>query len=427
MSLDVGAAVRSSPGRLDPDRLARLEEERDHLLRSLEDLGREHDAGDLDDHDFEELRDDYTARAAEVLRSIDEHRDLAERVRPQRHPWRVALVVLGVLVLALAAGLLVARSSGQRGVGTVTGNGDSLRERLASCQMLSFQKPKQGISCYGAILEESPRNVEALTYQGWAFIRDGQVERGARNLAEVVRVDPDYPDVRVFRAVALSRAAASAQRAGDDRTARESFLAAAAEIDRFYRNDPPQVAVGVLQQQGLERTVFFGLLDPQTVGCWQQAAAGSDASSSIDQQFLDRLGSCLDPVIAAEPASTDALLSKALTLLGPDHTDIAAARALTDRILVVDPQDANALLLEASMALAQDRLDEAGALLDRLASMPRPTGAFLIGPPEQVRDAIAARRRALAGSTTTSAPSSSPRSATSTVPGAPVLPNAGGG
>ena len=59
---------------LDPDALAALEEERDFLLRSLRDLEREHDVGDVDDHDYEVLKDDYTARAATVLRSIETRR-----------------------------------------------------------------------------------------------------------------------------------------------------------------------------------------------------------------------------------------------------------------------------------------------------------------------------------------------------------------
>ena len=56
----------------DADR-APLEEQRDFLLRSLEDLEREHEAGDIDDHDYEALRDDYTVRAAAVLRALDAH------------------------------------------------------------------------------------------------------------------------------------------------------------------------------------------------------------------------------------------------------------------------------------------------------------------------------------------------------------------
>ena len=46
--------------RLDLDELARLEEERKFLLRSLDDLEREHDAGDMDEADYQTLKDDYT-------------------------------------------------------------------------------------------------------------------------------------------------------------------------------------------------------------------------------------------------------------------------------------------------------------------------------------------------------------------------------
>ena len=42
------------------DRLAALEEERRFLLRSLNDLEREHDAGDVDDLDYQSLKDGYT-------------------------------------------------------------------------------------------------------------------------------------------------------------------------------------------------------------------------------------------------------------------------------------------------------------------------------------------------------------------------------
>ena len=50
--------------------MSALEEDRDHLLRSLDDLEREREAGDIDDADYVTLRDDYTARAAAVLRAL---------------------------------------------------------------------------------------------------------------------------------------------------------------------------------------------------------------------------------------------------------------------------------------------------------------------------------------------------------------------
>ena len=47
-----------------------LEEERDFLFRSLRDLDAERTAGDIDDEDYQSLRDDYTVRAAEVVRRL---------------------------------------------------------------------------------------------------------------------------------------------------------------------------------------------------------------------------------------------------------------------------------------------------------------------------------------------------------------------
>lgn len=62
-----------SARKLNPDRLAALEEERDFLLASLEDLENEHEVGDLDDADYRQLKDDYTVRTADALRAIDDH------------------------------------------------------------------------------------------------------------------------------------------------------------------------------------------------------------------------------------------------------------------------------------------------------------------------------------------------------------------
>ncbi|MBO0694381.1 MAG: hypothetical protein J2P58_15860, partial [Acidimicrobiaceae bacterium] len=47
-----------------------LLEERDFLLRSLADLDAEHDAHDIDDVDYRTLKDEYTSRAAAVLRAL---------------------------------------------------------------------------------------------------------------------------------------------------------------------------------------------------------------------------------------------------------------------------------------------------------------------------------------------------------------------
>ena len=50
----------------------KLEEERDFLLGSLDDLDQEHENGELTDREYETLHDDYTRRAAAVLRALAE-------------------------------------------------------------------------------------------------------------------------------------------------------------------------------------------------------------------------------------------------------------------------------------------------------------------------------------------------------------------
>ncbi|MHB1137701.1 MAG: tetratricopeptide repeat protein [Microthrixaceae bacterium] len=407
----MSATPGRSRGHLDPDELALLEEERDHLLRSLEDLEREHDAGDMDDLDHATLKDDYTVRAAEVLRSIEERREVLRSARPAASRTRNWLVAAGVLAFAVVAGVLVARESGQRGDNAITGSTGTLRERLATCQTTSFQEPAKGIDCYDDILEEAPDQIEALTYQGWAMVREGRVADGAANFDRVVELDPDYPDVRVFRASVAA-------------TAGEYDLAAI-ELDQFYANDPSTSAVQVLRSQGLERKVFFGLLDPRTAACWTSAAEQQGAGGSVDQAFLDSLSACLDDVLVATPDDVDALVSLALAKVGPQDSDLPGAIQTVGRAVALDPQDPDALLLQASLAAADQRYEDAAANLELLAGLPRPTISFLIGGPEALAEQLESVTGGLGGSAgASSTTSTTPPNAAD--PGAAV-PNPGGG
>jgi len=387
---------------LDPDELALLEEQRDHLLASLDDLEREYAAGDMDEVDYTSLKDDYTVRAADVLRAISErHQVLAQPREPVRRGRTLAIAV-GVLAFAVIAGILVARNSGQRGDNAITGSTGTMRERLATCQTASFQDPAGGIDCYDDILAEAPDHLEALTYQGWAYVRDDRVAEGTANFDRVVEIDPDYADVRVFRASVAAKA--------------QDFATAAAELDTFYASSPSPAAVQVLQTQGLERAVFFGLLDVGTASCWQEAAEGQRSSAELDQAFLDALGSCLDAVLAADPTDVDALVSRSLTELGPDASDPAVASDLAARAVAADPTDANALLLRASLSVRADRPADAEADLATLEQLPRPTVSFLIGGPEDVR-ALLDELAAPSTTTTTAAPTE----------GSAAVPNRQGG
>ena len=220
-------SVTSGRG-VDLDRLAELEEQRDFLLRSLDDLEAERAAGDIDEHDYETLRDDYTARAAEVLRAIDAGKaTLAESRRP-RSPRRIVAGVVLVGALAVGAGVLVAQSSGDRLAGdTITGDiRETNSQRLADAGRL-FQQGEalEAIKKYDEVLETDPDNREALAYRGWLVNLAGLPEEGLEYIDRAIAVDPDYPDARFFRGFILNR-----QGKPDE---------ALVELRAFLESDPP--------------------------------------------------------------------------------------------------------------------------------------------------------------------------------------------
>ncbi|MEO7371956.1 MAG: hypothetical protein ABIZ69_13885, partial [Ilumatobacteraceae bacterium] len=166
---------------MNPDQLAELAEQRRFLLKSIVDLDREHRYGDVDDHDYETLRDGYTARAASVLRAIDDgHAEAA--VRAPRRPKMWAAWIVGTVAVASLAGWLVARSSGQRLPGqSISGGlpGDEVAQKLAEARQLLGVDPQQAIIRYQKVRELDPNNVEALTYIGWLIAQGGSSQAGA--------------------------------------------------------------------------------------------------------------------------------------------------------------------------------------------------------------------------------------------------------
>jgi len=188
---------------LAPDRLAALEDQRDFLLRSLDDLERELAAGDVDELDYRALRDDYTARAASVLRAIE-----AGRARPdrsaRRSAGRRALAALGVLAFAALAGLLVAQASGRRDAGEFS-SGD-VRQSVTGKLNEAGQRFSEGdadgaVALYDEVLVDQPTNAEALTYKGWLLTLRGDAEDGLTSLLDAATTDPDYPDAHAFLAI----------------------------------------------------------------------------------------------------------------------------------------------------------------------------------------------------------------------------------
>lgn len=207
--------------RFDPDQLAALEDERDFLLRSLDDLEAEHRAGDIDDDDFAELHDDYTARSAAVIRSINDQESAARPVDAAPGGRRLGWLI-GLAAFAIGIGVLLAQFAGERGANDqITGGLDeNLRDKNLRCQQLGAQQQiSDALTCFDEVLAEDPQNVEALSYRGWFLVltvgsaqASGEDEAAGQllvvaeeNLSEAVAIDPEYAPARAFRTVVFDR------------------------------------------------------------------------------------------------------------------------------------------------------------------------------------------------------------------------------
>lgn len=197
--------------RMDPDQLAVLEEERRFLLRSLADLEREHDAGDVADDDYLELRDGYTARAAAVLRQIESQRAALSSKPPVS--WRRRLAG-GVLVIAMIAIVwwALSASSAQRLPGQqITGLDprDETSVLLSQARSLQTVDPAAAADLYAQVLDRDSDHPEALAYRGWTLAlstigsddpdeAQAILDEAVTSLVAAIEEDRTYPDPYCF-------------------------------------------------------------------------------------------------------------------------------------------------------------------------------------------------------------------------------------
>src|SRR3954463_51051 len=232
----------TSGRKADLDRLAELEEERSFLLRSLDDLDREHEAGDIDETDYATLRDGYTARAAAVLRAIESER--AAMPPPSRRNWRrIGLWTAVVVVVAVAAGVLVAGASGDALPGD-TSSGDiaqNVTAKLAEARSLQASDLKGAIQRYDEVLQVEPDNAEALAYRGWLVALVGTqanatdlVQKGEQSLQRAMQVAPTYADAFCFEAIVRFRLFSDA-------------AGASGPVQQCLALNPPQEVLGLVQ------------------------------------------------------------------------------------------------------------------------------------------------------------------------------------
>ena len=288
--------------RFDPDALASLESERDFLLRSIKDLDSERQAGNLDDERYRELKDDYTARAAAVLRSIEEGHDA--RPAPPPVPRKRNLLTGGaVLAFVLVAALALAAAAGKRHGGqTITGNAQSsgaqssTKDPAASATggqpadanggaadparraalerqvkehpddaaahlvfaryLLEAGEPTEAVKEYVATAKLDPKNPEANAYAGWVSFLAAQsanadpktaaelTDRALTRLDAAVASADTYPDAHFFRAMVQLRGKNNPKAAVPDF---ERYLAL---VPNGPLNDQVKTLLGQARQQG---------------------------------------------------------------------------------------------------------------------------------------------------------------------------------
>lgn len=227
----------------------RLEREREFLLRSLDDLERERAKGAVDDATYHRLHDDYTARAAAVIRALRAPvGSTVEAVAPGRARGpsrRRILTVAGIaafaaaMAVALAAGL-GARLPGQTSSGNtgaargteritveartkrlekaVAANPDDLASRLLLARFLEARGDLVGaLAQYDEVLLRRPNSAEAQAQAGRILYLTAQaavrkepeaveelVQQSRARLDQAVALDPEHADARFFRAIVLA-------------------------------------------------------------------------------------------------------------------------------------------------------------------------------------------------------------------------------
>jgi tetratricopeptide (TPR) repeat protein len=234
---------------LDAERRRQLEEERDFLMQSLDDLDVEHETGGIDDESYAELHDDYTARAAAVIRTLRDGVDTTPAPAPRSpHRTRRRLVLVSVVLLfAIAAGTSLAYALGARLPGqTASGNsqaapsttnaaGRALAAKIAGLEKQVNANPDdydlrlqlaQAYEENGDLQHALKQSDEAITIDAnrpeananaarliylasevapAAAAKNQLVSQALAGFTKAIEVGPDYPDSYYFRAVLYSQ------------------------------------------------------------------------------------------------------------------------------------------------------------------------------------------------------------------------------
>jgi tetratricopeptide (TPR) repeat protein len=180
---------------IDKGRRAQLEEERDFLMKSLDDLELEQESGGIDDESYAALHDDYTARLAATLRSLRDDVDVAPRAapRPKRSKRRRVLLVAAVAVFAVVAGVSLAYAVGARLPGQM-GTGDSQGASQSAADKATLAKLKQEITSLQKQVNASPDDYNLRLQLSLAYERNSDVINALKQSDAAISIDANRPE-----------------------------------------------------------------------------------------------------------------------------------------------------------------------------------------------------------------------------------------
>jgi tetratricopeptide (TPR) repeat protein len=253
-----------------PDERWFLTDQREFLLRSLEDAAREHEAGDLSDEDHAVLVARDSARLAEVeaelaalgpattpsAPSAAKSGERAEREgtaesegtpeaavpRGPMPQWRKLAIVACCLLIVLGAGLLLTHflqsaQPGQPLSGSITQSQQQQIEQLLNAALQANNRGDVGsaLNLYDQVLSEDPSDPNALAYAGYLQWNIGSkshvanlIKIGRAEIEKAVQGSPSNPEGHLFYGLVL------ANQDHDDARAVEQF--------NDYLADGPPVA-----------------------------------------------------------------------------------------------------------------------------------------------------------------------------------------
>jgi tetratricopeptide (TPR) repeat protein len=176
----------------DPSRREQLEQERDFLMKSLDDLELERESGGIDEESYTQLHDDYTARAAAVLRTLRDGVDVTPTSpAPTKRTARRRLVVVSlVVVFALVAGGLLALAVGARLPGQ-TGSGNTQPTATTNASSKALAKKIDDLQ---AKVNASPDDYQLRLDLALAYEENGDITNALKQSDAAISIDADRPE-----------------------------------------------------------------------------------------------------------------------------------------------------------------------------------------------------------------------------------------